>query len=93
LELQRIIPNLLKMSSNELFFIFIRKCGKFLWMVIIFKPGVANPNRFLGRIWKNIRKYLLFGLNFDKNCEKKHSKYLKIPILDWATKIPFWAAG
>jgi hypothetical protein len=52
---------------------------------------VANPNRSLGRIWKNFQKYWLFGPNFDKNCEKtlKISKNHLVSIQDWATEVSF----
>ncbi len=38
------------------------------------KPGVGNPNRFLGRIWENFQKYRLVGPHFGQ----KHPKYRKI---------------
>ncbi len=56
-------------------------------------PGVANPNRSLGRNQKNFQKYWLFGPIFDKNCEKtlKISKSQQVLIHDWAAGISFWA--
>jgi hypothetical protein len=50
---------------------------------------VANPNRYLGRIWKKLQKYGRFGPIFDKSCDKtlKILKNHRVSIQDWAVEI------
>jgi hypothetical protein len=88
IEIQKTMKTFSNKMPTEIRFMVYSRRNKFhkdLKIFIMFKGGMANPNRSLGRI-RPI---------FDKNCKKtlKISKNHPVSIQDWAAEIPFWAAG